>query len=232
MKKEYWLERWRQEETGFHQSEINPYLRQYWRELQIAPGKQVLVPLCGKSRDMIWLREQDLYVLGVELSALAVQAFFKENKYSPRHTTIGRFDHWDADGIHILCGDFFDLKKDDLAEVGAVYDRASLVALSPETRRAYADHLLRILPPAIRILLITFDYPQSEMSGPPFAVSAGEIETLYGKCADIRLLAKLDVLAENLRFQQRGISRLQESIFLLTTLSTYDQESTDSLSRP
>ena len=218
MKKEYWLERWRQEEIGFHQGEINPYLRQYWPELQVAPGKQVFVPLCGKSRDMIWLREQNLSVLGVELSPLAVEAFFKENEYSPRHTVGEKFDHWDADGIGILCGDFFDLEKDDLAEMGAVYDRASLVALPPETRRAYADHLLCILPPAIRILLITFDYPQSEMSGPPFAVSTAEVEVLYGKRADVRLLAKLDVLAENPRFQQRGINRLQESIFLLTTL--------------
>jgi thiopurine S-methyltransferase len=57
------------------------------------------------------------------------------------------------------------------------------------------------------------------MSGPPFAVSTAEVEVLYGKRADVRLLAKLDVLAENPRFQQRGISRLQESIFLLTTLT-------------
>jgi thiopurine S-methyltransferase len=219
MKKEYWLERWRQEEIGFHQSEVNPYLRQYWRESKVEPEKQVLVPLCGKSRDMIWLREQNLSVLGVELSPLAVEAFFKENAYSPRHTTVGKFDRWDADGIRILCGDFFDLEKDDLAEVGAVYDRASLVALPPETRCAYANHLLRILPPAIPILLVTFDYPESEMSGPPFAVSTREVEALYGKHVDIRLLAKLDVLAENPRFQQRGISRLQESIFLLTTLT-------------
>ncbi|SEN19405.1 thiopurine S-methyltransferase [Nitrosospira multiformis] len=220
MKKEYWLERWRQEEIGFHQNEINPYLSRYWSELQVVSGKsgkQVFVPLCGKSCDMIWLREQNLSVLGVELSPLAVEAFFKENEYSPRHTTGEKFDQWDAGGIRLLCGDFFDLKKDHLAQVDAVYDRASLVALPPETRGAYTDHLLCILPPAIRILLITFDYPQSEMSGPPFAVSTAEVEALYGKRTDIRLLAKFNVLAENPRFQQRGISRLQESIFLLTT---------------
>ena len=105
------------------------------------------------------------------------------------------------------------------------------MALPPETRNAYAEHLLCILPPATRILLVTFDYPQSEMSGPPFAVSTAEVEALYGKRADIRLLAKLDVLAENPRFQQRGISRLRESIFLLTTLTTYNHKSADSLSR-
>ncbi len=34
--KNYWIERWKREETGFHQNEINPYLRQYWEELHLA----------------------------------------------------------------------------------------------------------------------------------------------------------------------------------------------------
>jgi len=91
-----------------------------------------------------------------------------------------------------------------------------MVALPPEMRERYVEHLVSILPPATNILLITFDYPQSEMPGPPFAVSSSEVETLYRKHAEIRLLAQMDVLAQNPRFQQRGLTRLQESIFLLT----------------
>ena len=53
-----------------------------------------------------------------------------------------------------------------------MYDRASLIALPPEMRERYARHLAGILPPATQILLITLDYPQPEMPGPPFAVSA------------------------------------------------------------
>ena len=79
MKKEFWLERWERQEIGFHQSEINPYLCQYWNEVHAARESEVFVPLCGKSRDMLWLRKQGHTVLGVELSAIAAQAFFKEN---------------------------------------------------------------------------------------------------------------------------------------------------------
>ena len=109
MKKNYWQERWEREETGFHKNEINPYLHQYWQELDLVQGSEVFVPLCGKSRDMLWLREQGHSVLGVELSTIAVQAFFKENGLIPHHVTCGKFDHYEANGIRILCGDFFDL---------------------------------------------------------------------------------------------------------------------------
>jgi thiopurine S-methyltransferase len=103
-----------------------------------------------------------------------------------------------------------------MAKVSAVYDRASLVALPPEMRERYASHLASILPHGTRVLLVTFDYPQAEMQGPPFAVSVQEVEALYGKYADIRLLAQEDALEQNPRFKQRGMSRLQENIFLLT----------------
>lgn len=216
MKKDFWLERWEREEIGFHQNEINPYLHQYWQELHLACGSEVFVPLCGKSRDMLWLRQHGYSLLGVELSAIAVQAFFKENGYTPRHVTGEKFECCEADGIRILCGDFFDLGKNDLARVGAVYDRASLVALPPEMRERYARQLVSILPPATQILLITLDYPQPEMPGPPFAVSVNEVESLYRKHAEVRLLAQLDVLSQNPRLQKRGLSRLQENISLLT----------------
>lgn len=212
----YWLNRWKQGEIGFHQYEINPYLRQYWPKLHLAHSGEVFVPLCGKSRDMLWLREQGHAVLGVEISGIAVQSFFEENGLLPHHVVSGKFDRIEVNGLSILCGNFFDLSKDDLAEVNAVYDRASLVALPPDMRERYVQHLLNILPAATQILLITFDYPQAEMPGPPFAVSPGEVETLYQKHAEIQLLAQMDVLTQNPRFQGRGLSQMQESIFLLT----------------
>ncbi|MGA8864450.1 MAG: thiopurine S-methyltransferase [Gallionella sp.] len=216
MKKEFWLERWEREETGFHQEEINPYLRRYWQELHLEGGSEVFVPLCGKSLDMLWLRDQGHRVLGVELSEIAVRSFFAENGYTPQHETQGKFDRCEADGIHILCGDFFDLGREALKNVVAVYDRASLIALPPEMRGRYVHHLAGILPPATRILLVTVDYPQAEMQGPPFSVSSGEVEALYRDHAEVHPLAQLDVLAQNPRFQQRGLSRMRENIFLLT----------------
>ena len=215
MEKKYWLDRWEQGDIGFHQSTTNPYLREYWQRLQLAHSSEVFVPLCGKSRDMLWLRKQGHAVLGIELSHLAAQAFFTENDHTPRRTISNKFTQLEADAIHILCGDFFDLGKNDLAKISAVYDRAALIALPPEMRERYVRHLLSILPPNVQILLITLDYPDAEMSGPPFSVSIDEVVALYQLHADIRLLAQQDVLAQNSRFQERGLSRLQENIFLL-----------------
>lgn len=216
MKKDFWLERWDKEEIGFHQNEFNPYLLQYWQELQLVQNSKVFVPLCGKSHDMIWLQQQGHTVLGIELSSIAVQALFKEYGQLAQHSSHGKLDRSEVNGISILCGDFFDLSKNDMVHVGAVYDRASLIALPPEMREHYARHLVSILPPATKILLITTDYPQPEMSGPPSAVSVGEVEALYRDHAEVRLLTQRDVLAQNPRFQERGLSRMQENIFLLT----------------
>jgi thiopurine S-methyltransferase len=216
MKKEFWLERWERAEIGFHQNEINPYLARYWKELSLSGGGEVFVPLCGKSLDMVWLRQQDCFVLGVELSSIAVQDFFHMQGMSPERVSGRKFDNYIADGFCLACGDFFDLSKEDMAKVGAVYDRASQVALPTEMRERYAHHLADILPRGTQILLVTFDYPQAEMQGPPFAVSPSEVEVLYGKYADIRLLVQVDALAQNPRFKQRGVSRMEESIFLLT----------------
>ena len=178
MKKDYWIERWERGETGFHQNEINPYLIRHWHDVRPTQGRKVFVPLCGKSQDMLWLHGQGYSVLGVELSAIATQAFFTEFGYIP-HKTIGvKFDQYEADGITILCGDFFNLAKDALAGVSVVYDRASLVALPPEMRERYVHHLVNLLPSETQILLITFDYPQHKMNGPPFAVSTTEVTAL------------------------------------------------------
>lgn len=219
MKSDYWLERWTWGDTGFHQDEVNPYLRQYWRELNSPRGSEVFVPLCGKSSDMQWLHAEGHTVLGVELSAVAVQAFFAENGYISRRVQFGNFDAWEADGVRILHGDFFDLAKDDLRNAAAVYDRASLIALPPQMRERYASHLLGVLPPSTPILLVTLDYPPTEMSGPPFPVFADEVAALYGKNREIRLLAQADVLDRNPRFRERGLTRLQENVFLLAPRS-------------
>jgi thiopurine S-methyltransferase len=216
MKKEFWLERWERAEIGFHQDQVNPYLLQYWPGLHAAQGGEVFVPLCGKSLDMLWLRQQGFGVLGVELSPIAVRDFFAENGMQLTHSVSGQFDCCEADGIRILCGDFFELTRSQMTAVRAVYDRASLVALPPEMRERYARHLVEILPAGTQVLLVTFDYPQQEMAGPPFAVSAEEVQALYGRYAEIRLLAQADILEREPRFKARGVTRMQENIFLLT----------------
>lgn len=215
MKKDFWLERWEKDEIGFHDDEVNPYLTQFWNELKLATDATVFVPLCGKSVDMLSLAAQGHSVIGVELSSIAVQDFFKENGTHPKQDRVDDFDRYQEKNINLLCGDFFDLSANHLSAVNAVYDRAAMVALPPEMRGRYVKHLVNILPPATKILLITFDYPQHEMQGPPFAVTPAEVEVLYSEFADIRLLLQKNVLDENPRFKKRGLTALHERIYLL-----------------
>jgi len=215
MNPDFWQERWQKNEIGFHQQEINAHLQDYWPRLGVAAGSQVFVPLCGKSRDLLWLRARGHTVLGVELSPIAVRDFFRENTLEPQTSRQGAFERCAADGLAILCGDFFGLTADDLKGVAGVYDRASLIALPPDMRPRYASHLASILPKGAAILLVTMEYRQAEMSGPPFAVSEDEVRKLYEKHYVVTRLFTKDILAENPRFRERGLSALSEKVYQL-----------------
>ncbi len=215
MQAEFWLERWERGEIGFHLDDINPYLRQYWPQLQVPAGSRVLVPLCGKSLDLLWLRDQGYRVTGVELSRLAVEAFFREVGLVPEITEIGELQHYAAGDIEVFCGDFFALTTAHVPDIVAVYDRASLIALPPDLRVRYAHHLATLAGKSTVSLLVTMDYPQSEMPGPPFAVSEDEVRRLYDGLAQVQPLAVFDVLAQNERFRQRGLTRMHEHVYRL-----------------
>ena len=218
MHQTFWLERWQQNQIGFHNEAINPHLEQYWQALQIEAGSRVFVPLCGKSNDMLWLLAQNYRVIGVELSPLAVNAFFAENKVPATGGFKANFEVWENDDICIYCGDFFHLREDDLTDVDVVYDRASLVALPPEMRTAYAAHMRHLLKSGTKILLVAFDYPQHEMDGPPFSVQFQEVDSLYRDWCRIELLHAEDILSKEPRFREKGLSCLQEQVYVLTVL--------------
>ncbi|MFG0806751.1 thiopurine S-methyltransferase [Pseudomonas fluvialis] len=215
MEEAFWQARWAQGQIGFHLQEVNPYLQQHWPSLSIAAGSQVLVPLCGKSLDMAWLAGQGLRVLGVELAERAVEDFFAEQGLQPEVEQQGVLRLYRAAGVEIYCGDFFNVQAEHVAGCTALYDRAALIAL-PETMRArYVEHLAAILPGNCRGLLVSLEYAQEEMSGPPFSVSQAEIDARLSPYWQIELLARHDVLNENWRFLQRGLSSLHESIYRL-----------------
>lgn len=65
-----------------------------------------------------------------------------------------------------------------LGKVDAIYDRAALVALPFEMRVRYAAHLREITNTAPQ-LLVTFDYDQQKLDGPPFSVISNEVEQHY-----------------------------------------------------
>lgn len=217
MQADFWHRRWANNQINFHQAEINSHLQDYWPAIKSAEANsQIFVPLCGKSLDMLWLRAQGYRVLGVELSPIAVNDFFQENDLPPIISQQNEFACWTHDGISLLLGDFFALTPQHLQSCSAIYDRASLIALPPQMRSQYAEQLQRIAPPQAQILLITLEYEQSTMQGPPFAVLESEVQALYQARYQIERLHQLDTLEVSDALRQRGMQRMDEKVYLLT----------------
>lgn len=213
---DFWKQRWENQQIGFHLDQVNPNLAQYWNEIPVSQGQQVLVPLCGKSLDMVWLAAQGCHVMGVECSEQALQQFIDEQQLAVTTTQQDEFTLYHAGEIQLLQGDFFKLSDSLLQSVSAVYDRASLIALPAEMRTQYVELLQRNLPQSVSILLVTLDYDQALMQGPPFAVSHNEVEHLYQPSFDVCLLDERDVIDDSPRFRQSGLSHMFERVYKIT----------------
>ena len=216
MELSFWHERWERAEIGFHKQEFNAHLQEFWQTLNLSAGQRVFVPLCGKSLDLLWLAGQGHPVTGIEISRIAVAAFFSENGLQAQCRQQGAFEVWEQDEIRILVGDFFLLKAQDLADCAGIYDRAALIALPPALRTAYVEHLHKLISPNMRTLLVTLEYDQSVLPGPPFAVDSAEVHRLYAATHEIELLYVRDALSSESRWRQRGVTWLFERVYRLT----------------
>lgn len=205
---EGWIGRWKEGRIGWHEAAGNAALRRHWPALP--RGKRVLVPLCGKSVDMIWLAEQGLQVTGVELSALAIEAFFAEQALTARVERRGSFDVHSARErpIALWRGDFF-----DFVETGfdALYDRGALVALPTDLRPRYTEHLERLLHPGAARLIITLEYDQGRAAGPPFSVPEAEVFSYWPGLE--RVSERDDLAGGPPKFREAGLERLLEVVW-------------------
>ena len=192
MDAQFWHDRWASNEIGFHKSDANPLLVQYFDKLSLAKGSRVFLPLCGKTLDIGWLLSRGYQVAGAELSAVAIKQLFAELGVTPTITKVGALDHYHAPQLDLFVGDMFHLTPELLGPVDAVYDRAAIVALPRDMRARYAAHLMTLTAHAPQ-LLISFEYDQQVMEGPPFSVTTEEIQQHYSKRYDISILTSLDV---------------------------------------
>ena len=188
----FWRRRWERNEIAFHQREANPLLVRYLHDLALPEGSRVFVPLCGKSLDIHWLLGRGYRIAGSELSKIAIQQLFSELGVEPGITADDEISRYSADSIDIFVGDFFHLSSAMLGQIDAVYDRAALVALPETMRDRYTAHLMEITDQAPQ-LLITFNYDQRLLDGPPFSVSDEEVGQRYQDSYNLKLLESADV---------------------------------------
>ncbi len=204
-----WLERWQIGRIGWHEADGNRSLRKYWE----ASGRRVLVPLCGKSKDLLWLAGEGNEVVGVELSEIAAKAFFEENGVAYSRVD-GELPAYVADdrSITIYCGDYFGFSlSDDLAAFDAYYDRGALVAVSPQIREAYVRHSQSLLRADAVKLIISVEYDQSVANGPPFSVPE---QTMLALWPELRRIDAYDD-TENCppKFRDAGLAMMLEVVW-------------------
>jgi thiopurine S-methyltransferase len=215
---DFWLNRWRAAQIGFHQAAVDRHLKAYWPLLKLPLDSPVFVPLCGKSLDLMWLRERGHSVTGVELSPVALESFLMEHGIPARRRVLADFDAFEAEGLKLYRGDFFKLTRAQLGNTSAVYDRAALISWTPEARQAYVKQLTSLTSPGTQTLLIAVEYPPDQMQGPPFPLTRETIENLYADHYSIEELARHEILELEPRLKARGLTELREVCYRMTRL--------------
>jgi len=212
MEKAFWLERWKNKEIGFHKTDFNPSLLSVQEHLQLKKGQKVLVPLCGKSLDMIWFANFGMSVLGVEVSQIGCEEFFTENKIRYMSQKRGSFVEYVSPNVSIWCGDFFEYESEEPFDL--IYDRASNIALPPKMIENYYAQLRKFLGANTKLCLIAIEYEQEKVDGPPFSVSEVEIRRAY-EGLEITKLSDQLIDLDNPKFKGVSVSP-REKIYLIT----------------
>jgi thiopurine S-methyltransferase len=207
----FWHDRWKNQLTGWHRLEYNDLMVKHWPSLNAPDGGEVLVPLCGKSLDMLWLAEQGYSIVGMDMVEQAVQTFFTENQLSPESIQFGKLVKHSSPPFTIFQGDVFDLEAGTV-QADVWYDRAAMIAIPPSTRESYVQQIRQQTKAGAVGLLITFTYPQHEMDGPPFSLTDEDVFTLFSNGFDVELLERMDLEDE----KDRGLSCVTSSVFKIT----------------
>jgi thiopurine S-methyltransferase len=182
---------------------------------QLPSGARILVPLCGKSLDLGWLKDQGYNVVGVELAEQAVSELFEQLEVEPTRTPDGPFEIWESPGLSVYVGDIFELTADLAGTFDALWDRAALIALNPTDRTRYAPHVSSFLKKDSSVLLSVLLYDQQKMSGPPFSVTDDEIYRLYAACQSLEKLQSKNVTSRNPMFIEAGLDTVTENLWLI-----------------
>lgn len=178
--RQFWEQAWADGRTRFHGEGPNPNLLTHAPKV-FSSAQRLLVPLCGKSHDLIWLVGRGHGVVGVELARQPLDELINEHQLEGA---------WEQNQFQVK-GQRFSLYHQDFfhheGRYEGIYDRACYVALTSELRERMAKRYYDLLAPQGKILLLTLKHEQE--SGPPFSISDEEIEEHFSNGFEIKVLA-------------------------------------------
>lgn len=219
-----WSKCWINKSTNWHRSIYSPDLLRFYPSCIAKMGRKstVLVPLCGKTLDLIWLAGNGEKVIGIEVVEQACHEFFRENNIPYVVEKVQSGDcriftsQVDALDITIFNCDFYALTVELTGRrCDAVWDRGSFVAINPDMRIPYAKQLASLMNNGGKSLLsaLEYDYRERHDPGPPFCISEDVVHDAFSAFASIIRL-QTSVLPKE-RFESYGLSCVEEHIFQL-----------------
>jgi thiopurine S-methyltransferase len=220
--RQQWWDRWQEGRTGFHRPEADLLPTRYIHALasDTHPNEKscILVSICGKSKDLIWLQSYSHQVIGVVLVSQAVDAFLGDNQITPTRSSRNPFTVYQHVNLAFLQGNIFQMSSKHLESqpIQAILDLASLITLSGELRKNYVALLRDLVSPNTKMLLVTLTYEEGLTSGLRQSVSENETFELFAFASSSKLLGKRDIFPESSNFQKAGLRWTYEAVYLIT----------------
>jgi|TARA_B110000238_G_scaffold191472_1_gene225717 thiopurine S-methyltransferase len=204
-----WRDRWKDNRIGWHQELGNASLKKHWSPVN--RSCTVLVPLCGKSKDLVWLANLGHRVIGIEVSEIGARAFFLENNLIYKESTYKNLKIFEAINIQIsiYCGDYFDY---DLCDAEALYDRGSIVAIRPEIRSSYVHHMKSLLGQEAYKFIISLEYAEGFVEGPPYSIKPVEMLSYWSDL--IEKDSYNDIENSSPKFRKSGLNQVIETVWV------------------
>lgn len=170
LNKEYWNNRYLQQQTGWDIGSVAPPLKEYIDQL-INKNSSILIPGCGNAYEAAYLLQQGFKnVTLVDIAPAATAAV--EDKLS---TYINN-------GLQIITGDFFDLKT----TYDLIMEQTFFCALDPTLRSAYVEKMVSLLNPDGKLVGLLFN--RHFEGGPPFGGSKLEYQELFRHKFNIQMM--------------------------------------------
>jgi len=212
-------------------SDVNPVLTQFAKNLlpsgqEDGSKSRVLVPLCGKTVDMVYLANMCEEVYGVEGIQTALVEFAEEHPDCQivNKGVVDGFERFEGPKIKLLKGDYFQLSTQNTnGKFEAIYDRASMVAIDPALRQDYVQIISNLIAPGGILLLVVLERvgpPEFATKGPPFSIPEEAVQTLYGNLDWVESIEKVhqaDQLKDNPAQRERyaGLDQLLETVYMI-----------------
>ncbi|MCA0231295.1 MAG: TPMT family class I SAM-dependent methyltransferase [Bacteroidetes bacterium] len=160
LNKNYWDERYLQDQTGWDIGYVSPPLKQFFDTLT-NKHLRILIPGGGNSYEAVYLLEQGFKnVTVVDISEVVCQRL--ANNYGEK-------------GLRVVCADFFE--HSDTYDL--IVEQTFFCAISPSLRGDYVHKMTELLSEDGVLAGLLFN--RAFEGGPPFGGSVAEYQALFDK---------------------------------------------------